>query len=592
MIDSNEAIELLDYSLSRFELHIDTQFGDGEWNNSLDSSNVVFKNFAGFIWSALGSPNSEDRWNAAHSVRMLANFNNIEIIDELTIFLKNNSVGAFGSCKFEFYNLHARLYLFIALARISLDKPELLTKQKDLFVYYAFEEQHILIQKFSADIALNLSNSFKDIYDLQTIEKLKTVGKSLLPKLDLEYNETIDSYWHVNKVDEIKFKYHFGWDFDRYWFEPLGRVFGIKEKQVEDIAADIIINDWGIKEKNGFLNDSRYSLWDNHNYRNKTQHSHGNYPMIDDYDFYIAYHSLMVSAAKLLEKMPVVKRKGWYDDEWNQWLSDHLLTCNNNRWLSDYRDPVPFKRPEWVSIKNRENFITNITDNSFFNALVIDNDFEKWVNVKGTWEESNQEYKESYYISSALVSKKYSDALMHALETCSDPYDYKLPSYKDKDFEINIDNFILKGWINEDNISAKLDNYDPYANNINFTHYEVGKEIMDKFKLHLKNNGKTWYLPHSTSPVIECKIWSSYKGGMIETPNQYGKCIRASLQFLKQLSSTLNLNIIFEVSIQREIYYKYKREKNKIESSKYIHKIFILTSNGELKSKEKNYKLR
>lgn len=46
--------------------------------------------------------------------------------------------------------------------------------------------------------------------------------------------------------------FHFGWDFDRYWFEPLGDVFGIPGKQVEDIAANVIVNEWGMGDINGY----------------------------------------------------------------------------------------------------------------------------------------------------------------------------------------------------------------------------------------------------------------------------------------------------------------------------------------------------
>src|SRR5690606_30084850 len=349
-ISEKEASELTDYSLSRFELHIEEDFGDGLWNDKLYTTNDISINVAGFIWSALGSPRAAVRWNAAHCVRKLAEFNCIDIIDALVFWLKQDGVGAFGHHKFPFYNLHARLYLLIALARISLDKPELLAQHKDIFVQYAFGEPHILIQKFSSDIAVNLSASLedKDIYDEETLNKLKVVGKSNMPIMEVNYNDKVDSYWHINGMVNTEYDFHFGWDFDRYWFEPLGNVFGIPGKQVEDIAANVINEEWGIKEKNGYNNDPRAPIWNSYSHERETWHSHGSYPRIDNLDFYLSYHSLMVAAAKLIENMPVVSKRDWYDNEWDEWISGHLLTCADGKWLIDSRDPVPLKRPEWI----------------------------------------------------------------------------------------------------------------------------------------------------------------------------------------------------------------------------------------------------
>jgi hypothetical protein len=154
-IRSDEADEVLKYSLDRFELHIEDDFGDGEWSDWLKTDENVSACIAGLIWSALGSPKSAMRWNAAHTVRTLADLNCGEIIDYLIDWLNKDEVGPYGSIKFPFYNLHARLYLFISLARVSIDNPVLLKKHSSVFTRYGFEP-HSLIQKYSFDIASNI----------------------------------------------------------------------------------------------------------------------------------------------------------------------------------------------------------------------------------------------------------------------------------------------------------------------------------------------------------------------------------------------------------------------------------------------------
>ncbi|TCN59607.1 ATP-binding protein [Flavobacterium circumlabens] len=595
LIDAVQAGDLLDFAISRFELHIETGFGDGQWNNWLNTSMDVNNQIAGFIWSALGSPRSAERWNAAHCVRMLAEFNCIKVIEELFKWMQHDKTDAFGSCEFPFYNLHARQYLLIAIARISLDKPDLLIPFKDVFVHYSIGEPHILIQKISAEIAANLSVYLEDIYDEETLIKINAVGKSKLPVLKVSDNERIESPWHINNEVATEYDFYFGLDFDSYWFEPLGEVFGIPWKQAQDIAADVLIKEWSIKEENGYDKDPRVSLWNKYSNERETWHDHGNYPRTDNLDFYLSYHSMMVAAAKLLEKMPVVLKEDWEDNQLEEWISDHSLTSTNGRWLSDYRDAVPLDRPKWISQNMNDNWRKDMPEESFYEALLVvngDND-DPWLNVKGGWTEKDGERTESFSITSALVSKYTSNALMRALETCSDPHDYKLPDYKERRMEIKSDPFELKGWLMNETASKGLDEYDPYADNVDYPSYLIGDEFINKLNLSRESEGKSWYLPTSSYPDLKCEIWSSHRGmERDENPDQSGKRLKASLHFLKHLCSTFNCDLLLEVEIKRDITYKYRRSEEKYEYLKPKHKLFILSSNGELRTTEKNYKLR
>lgn len=589
IIKQGNAIDLLDYALSRIERHFDSNFGDGEWNELLFITNNTHKNIAGLIWSALGSPRSSERWNAAHSVRMLAEFNCIEIIEELINWMKYDKVDAFGNNKFPFYNLHSRFYLLIAFARISIDKPELLIKYKDIFVQYAIGEPHILIQMFSANIAINILASFKDISNDEELGKLKAIGKSKMPIVEMNYKETIDSYWHINEGINTEYEFHFGWDFDRYWFKPLGDVFGLPEKQVEDIAAHVIFNEWGIKEKVGYNNDPRVSLWNSHSNDKETWHDHGSYPRTDNLDFYLSYHSMMVAAAKLIEKMPIVSKRDWPEHEWDRWLERHLLTCSAGKWLSDYRDIVPLKRPEWIAQNKEENWKTNISEKNFYDALISNDNGEVWLNVQGGWEEKDRERTERISFTSALVSKDTSDALMRALQTCSDHNDYKLPDFEEGNMEIDSGSFVLKGWIRNESVSKRLDEHDPYADNIDYPPYEIGCDIVSALSLDIKNDGKFWYSPINSSPSFLSEVWSSHNESRDDAPDQAGSRLKASLQILRHLCSIMNYDLIFDIGLKREISYKYREDK--YEYSKPTHQIFILSSDGELRSTDKSYKL-
>lgn len=590
VLNSSKAADLLDFTLSRFEIHIEKEFGDGEWTGDLSTSEIVYENVANFIWSALGSPRSAERWNATHTVKALDDFNCVEIINELIPLLQQNEIKAFGHRKFHFYKLHARLYLLIVLAKISVHKPESLVGHKETFIHFAFKEPHALIQNFALEILINISNSLQNIFNDEILDLLINSRQSKFDLIEDEENY-FDSYLHLhNKVNQ-EYDYHFGLDIGNYWLEPLGDVFGISEKHVKDLVADVIINEWKLGNVNCYYDDPRSVLWNNSSGERETYYYKSDYPKTDNFDFYLVYHAMFVVAAKLFENMPIIKNADYAESKWNYWILRHSLTCSNTNWLSDFRDPVPIERPKWINENNGTKWNNEFPEEHFFQMLLSDDNDEQWINVYGGWEEKSGEKIESFSIRSALVSKETSSSLMRALESCSDPHDYKLPEYDEQNMEIDEGVFDLKGWIISDSASLNFDKYDPYADNIFYPAYSIGDDIINRLDLTLDHDEKTWYSSLSKYPSIKCEIWSSYRRDKDENPNQSGTRLRTSLSFIQHLCSTLNRDLILEVSIDRKISYKYRNYDHDKEYVKPKYKIFTITSNGELRSTRENFKL-
>lgn len=586
----HQARELLDFSLSRFEMHVESEFGDGEWNESLAIDHDVHKSIAGFIWSFLGSPRSTERWNAVHVVKAVAELNCVPIIDELVNWMRHDRADAYGSREFPFYNLHARLYLLIAFSRVSLQYSQLLLEHKDVFVYYALAEPHILVQRFASEIACRLETLYPGSYDKATIGKLKSVGKSKEPIGDLNESKNIEDQRDEPREIDDESNFHFGLDIGEYWYKPLGKVFGVSARHVERMASNVINQEWGLAFNGSYKDDPRSVIWDNSTSRiaKETWYRKTEYPRTDNLNFYLSYHAMFVVASKLLNVMPVKKGR-WSEDAFSDWLSIHLLTRQDGKWLSDAKGPSPINRPDWINDEKDDNWRTNITDDNFFKLLVIREGNEVCVNVVGGWEEKHDERIENVSVTSAIVSKESSAALLRALQTCSDPYDYKLPDYEEEDNEINSNPFMLKGWIKDDSVSKRLDEYDPYADNIDYPPYEVGEEFARTLSLSSDEEHKIWYNSETKLPVLKSEIWSSYRRTRDENPDQAGKRLRASLSLLKVLCIKFNCNLIFDVTISREIRYKYRDDKN--EYTKPQHKLFILTEDGILEDAGRNYQL-
>ncbi len=591
---SDDSVEILSFALNRFELHIEEDYGDGVWDEWLHPPKNITESLAGFVWAALGSPRSKMRWEAAHCIRLLAEMKCQNIIDNLIEWTNVDSDGAFGSRDFPFYKLHANLYLFIALARVSLDHPELVQSQKSLFEFYALRSKpHLLIQKFSAQIAISIEKKFHGTYDSDTIKQLEQVGKSHLPiRTDLGYGETVDGYWvddpEIKQDDDLYLAY----DFDNYWIAPLGRVFGIPHNQVLNFAKHILLDEWSIETKEKFIIDPRDNFWQSNRYGREVSNYKSSYPDTDNYRFYLSYHVLFSVAKRLLDKMSVIKTNDWVDDPWSEWIKRHLLTREDGKWLSDRRDPAPLYRREWIFLKDKSKYTENLIPDDFLDGLFIDYKGDTWLNVYGNWSDNDGYRKERYSVASALVPKGVSNSLLRALSTCSDPYDFKLPEYKEDQFEINDQQFELNGWIIDSYIEKGIDEKDPYSADISYPSYFIGKSIVEKLQLFSDSENRFWYCNNDSVPSLRCEIWSKYNRRDNDGLVRDGKRLNASITFLQSLCREMNCNLIIEVQIKKSVYNSYgRKEKEEFEKGP-KSKIYIFSSDGRLRDERTNYQLR
>lgn len=588
LLDFPDSIGLLDYALERFEMHVDTAYGDGPWAEWLVCEEGIEEIIAGYLWSTLGSPVSDIRWRAAHCVRKLAEFNCTTILDALLECSKSDKDGAFGVQSFPFYTLNARQYLLIALARVALEQPELLLKYNQDFATCATGSPHFLIQKFSCDIIKNLETFAPGTYQPELLAEVNGIGKSTLPVKKIKYGTHLDSPWHVaGKIKKVD-GFYFGWDFDRYWFEPLGDAFGISTEQVQDLATIVVQDQWGITES-GYYADPRVELWNRSRGERAIHHDHGSYPRTDSYDFYWSYHAMLVVAAQLIKVMPTVSKNNWREDEWGEWTARHLLSRSDGKWLADARGNIPLIRPKWISEPDSEDWQTEITDEDFLFCVLKQGEKESWINVKGGWQEKKEERYESVNISSCLVAPQTSQALLNALTTCQDPHDFKLPDYQEDDMETEDAPFVLTGWIvNRDN-SKRLDEYDPFADELDYPHFAIGDKIQSKMNLTATQDGSNWFSPDSVEPIGSGKIWSSHRTNHDQDPDQSGNIFRCSVSFLVALCKKHKSELVIEVMLSRNYTERYRSNNKEYKGAK--HKIFILSADGKLRSTEKSYQL-
>ena len=593
-ISPESAVKVLTFGLDRFNEHIDSDFADGNWSESLLPPENSSESIAGLIWSALGSPRSRVRWKAAHTVRRLVETGSDREVDELVNWLNKGTVNAFGSSRYPFYKLHANLYLLIALARAAKDNVNPLLKHSEVFAFHALASiPHVLIQKLAAEVALQIEKEYPSTYTKEIVTQLQSVGRSRFPIMKLEgHNELLQSPWHINNQIEGSLDFNFSYDFDRYWFEPLARVFGISSAQVADLAKQVVLIDWKIKKSGYSVDDPRLSLWKSNSDR-ETWHTYSEYPKTDNYHFYISYHAMLSVASKLLEVMHVVQRYEYEENEWIDWLKRHFLSCGNGDWLSDRRDPPPIVQRAWLSEAKSEIWRWEIKPEDFLEGLLIEREGDVWVNVWGQWSDADNEHIEDYSIMSAFVDNKASSALLNALTTCSNPHDYKLPNYLESGMEFKTPPFELVGWICRNEQSLYLDELDPFSGSIPYPPYSVGNSFAEKFGLTESADQRIWSISDTSEVVLLSELWANEKPEHREAEARRGNRMIASISFLQRMCSELGQDLIVEVQIKRRKQNRsYKSESDdEINYTPAYSKVYLLSGNGALRDATTSYRV-
>ncbi len=597
-----EAHEVLDYALGRFELHVADTNADGPWSPVLEPPATMVEALAGFLWSALGSPRSAERWQAAHAVRRLAANACQGEIDALVAWMERDAVGAFGAPAFPFYRLHARQYLLIALARVAIDHPTLLLTHASVFARHALHgEPHALIQKYAAQIALNIEGACPNMYPEETVQALRGVGISAFPmhRVKGQPKISLDTPWHRRGEVDLTLDVYLSYDFDRYWFPSLAYVFDVRKHQIEELARDVIVRRWGVQAPERSVHDPRRALWDQSHRERETWHSHATYPRADNHAFYLSWHAMLSIAAMLFGEMPIVEHD--YDHAegetaWTDWLERHDLTRADGRWLADRRDPAPLERPEWLRHSRDERWRLELEadENLLIDPLLTERDGATWLRVDGSWDDGDREREECVSVESALVAPAASEALLNALSTCDEPSDRHFFSFDEQENGLDVPPFELRRWIGRAHPSKGLDDMDPHAGSIDYPPHAVEEDIVRCMKVRPDLEHRQW-IDDAGAAVLASEIWGEFK--KLSRHDEHdtrrrGSRLSASLTFLQALCRTFDRHLILRVEVNRSVHSPYRQGGTERDAYRPPSvQIYLFTGDDNIRSATTRYRL-
>lgn len=583
-LTENEALEALSFGLDLFDPILEDTDGDGPWSPKLEPPAEIEGSVAGYIWGCLAAPRASLRWEAAHVVRAICTLGQEKVLKHLIMLANGASANAFYDARLHFYELHARQWLLIGLARAAIEHPNLVAPYADFLLKLVFDgEPHVLIREFAKRTLLALLDAgfLESQADLR--HRLAIVNTSPFPPVEsksyrrFENGETDGEAKAGSKGDEDRF--YFSIDIGPYWFAPLGECFAKSQASIEREVLRVIRSDWHLSVGSRWDEDERHRR---KIFRDmETYHSHGSYPRVDELRFYLSYHAMMVVAGKLLATTPVHHDPDDPQNEFHNWLSRHDLSRRDGGWLADRRDPIPLERPAWKDEKETDDWRWSITRNDFDRILIAP---DGRMNLWGWWTWVSGHREESIHVYSAFVSSDRSMALLRALQSVDNPHDYRIPDAED-DLQINFDGFQLKGWIVDRSHDGRLDEQDPWAGAIRYPPPEPAAYIIDRMKLNSDAEHRRWFVQGGNIDVAWSQVWGHFsEKDDDETNHESGSRFQASFAFIVSLLRELEMDLIVEVEIERR--YRFSRwERRNDDDIGYIPpsaRLFLIKSDGSI----------
>ncbi|WP_219012643.1 hypothetical protein [Shewanella algae] len=544
-LSPDEADEVLHFGFDLLEDILNEEDSDGAWRAELAPAGSIESAVAGYVWAGLGSPVASERWEYAHVVRALVELGWVEVLEELTRWADQDEAFPYVDGGFEFYLWHARQWLLIGLSRGGLENPFALNSAADFLCRMA-NLNHVLIQEFAAQ-------GIRILVDSGYLMKDDVSGLMVANKPAL--SEKTYSGWNRAEPDDDQEedvalsddeRYFFGIDIGPYWLKPLGRAFGIDQDAVENRARSVLRKHLGWNGKSGYEQDARgkKGIFNDR----ETSHSHGSMPKTDSLKTYQCFHAMMIVAADLLAQRSVLRNIHEEADEFQQWLEKYQLTREDGYWLFDRRGPHIQKKWSAPEGENRQDWKWGITAEDLDGKLTAD---DGGLNLWGHYTNHSNGYSEETNIHSALVSRTGAEALIAALQTSAELEPYALPRAEGGDY-LQMGELTLKGWVFNDDVCARLDEYDPWSTNLAYPGPMPSAEVSERMNLNASADGcRLWAGKDS---LLRSESWIEAYGYGRDEEMVGSTCLSANPKFIEELLTAYPTEcLIISVAVRRTV---------------------------------------
>ncbi|MCX6432544.1 MAG: hypothetical protein NTX29_07055 [Actinobacteria bacterium] len=516
---------------------------DGPFEAVPTATGDVDVTLAGLLWATLGDAAIATRWKAANAVLLLAQLGCDAELAALSEFASGHlSVVPYVDSRFDFYEQHARMWLFLALDRASSEPNASVLAMFVPTLRAAVLDDHAVNQVLAQRALRRLSaHQLPDVTADDPILDVRTAplaaeferrGKDLRPPLS-----PIDG---DGLTDE-----RFFFDFGHYWCDHLADAFAASVTDIVNRTKRTI------ESIDGF---SHFSLGEDPRrdagaYANgSTYTNHSAWPVQDDLDFYLAVHGMLKVGGGLARIHDALIHPGDEDDEYQVWLHRFLPAREDGRWVADARDPAPELRFPALTSDDEKTWRWSLTKRDFSERMGTDSE---WIGIYEFSDVSGDWASEDVRIDSALVQPELAPA---------------------------------PPWLYTHAHADGIDCRDDRGSAVSFPLPRPATRVIEEFGLSSDSDQRLWL--HGGSPAFRCSAWSNMDEDRERARGSHGQRIEVHRSFLSSLLDHWNRTLVIRVSIGRDMngpYRSYHREEDedefrRIESS---HKIYLIDSRDQ-----------
>jgi hypothetical protein len=561
-----------------------------------DIPNTTEQALGRFFFSLLGDVDVYVRWRAAHAVRCLAHFGERSTFEAVWGQFERATDLAFRQPDAPYYWLASRLWLLIATDRIALDCPALVAPIGDQLFAVATNKAlpHILMRDYAADACRKLLAANAMNLTRVQAKELKSVNKSSLPK-GTKKERNYGSYNFFDQKKNPRLRFHFDtMDTLRYWYSSWIGIFeDLTEADFIETADKYISDVWGVvddppygsrEKRNGRFNDRSWQ---------RSSHSHGSLPTLERYQSHLEWHAMWCAGGKILETHRLAQQ------EWDYGSLEYEIRIDKLTeppiWLSDLVGSRPLLEGFWRPPQRPvAEWRKDATDTEILAEIMVA-DRPGYLVVDQSATTVSRAFRHEVRINTSLVSSATARALVRALQTTWDSFDYRIPPESD-DLEINDGDYQLRGWLRSNDGDSRFDRTDRFSNSIRRIECEPGRAVKEALGLSYQfDQCARWYRANDSEPTFIYETW-----GHPEAENDreayYGDDVRSDgyrlLVRISDLAEFLNgqgTDLILEAGLHRDE--KGKRDSsydNKESTEVRFDRLFLFRVDGTIQAAERD----
>lgn len=571
--DEGEGQKALTRLLNSNSAKLSSTVVDGGWKPGLYPSNDILEIASGLVWRMLGSPYASDRWRAAHSMRCFAKFGRWDVIDALVQKFSETDAIPFQAPELSFYYMHARLWLLIALARISIDAPQNIARYHPTLTAITLDENspHVLMRHFASQALMKCVNSGNLKLPKNIDNKIRTINTSPFPQLKQRSKRGGYSSFYAERpkgAPKPKEEFHLDYDFRKYHVHGLGNIFGKPAWEIGDLITELVRR----------VDKSVESMYTSGGRERRSRDSYGG--MTSEYHNYgqqLGWHALFMAAGKLLAHYPVTD-DSYNDNPWEDFLSSWLLTRNDGLWLSDGVERPPLIAKINLLEKSEEGFELTGHKEKILGLLGYDSDVLHKLVVHADWHSPDD--VEVSVRSALVVPSKAKSSIKLLID--EQPFFAWLPTYDEYEHHqdhLNEDKRNLFPWIDKPSIEARLDDDDPLACIYSAGRPHFNSVITKSFELVTTDPYKQTWVNSSGQEMAQSDAWGR-KLSTSTDAHYLGSRFVCSKELLYEILNTTNTNLLVLIKLQR-----YEKADYLRKDSRFSHTIAVLRIQKNLATK-------